>query len=165
MFIQRHSPICGPTAFGEDLERLFDNILCGDFLSGEDADHNDYRHTDCNGADETHVQAAVDIRSTKEAFTLTFDMPGVKREEIDVSLEDELLTVKGARRPEAEAERKDGDYIRRERSDGEFKRTVRVSENIEVDKISASLTDGVLTVTLPRAAEEQARRIEVVASN
>lgn len=155
MFLQKWTPMCGPESFGRDfdgnMERLFEDF----FLD---------RGAPVRGGDDDNATAvpAVDILSGKDSFVVTFDMPGVKKEDIDVALDDEVLTVKGARK--TETEEADGEYVHRERTRSEFKRSVRVSAKVNEEGIKASLTDGVLTVTLPRAAEEGAHRIEVKAN-
>ena len=164
MFIQRCTPICGPTStvsepgipvsIEGEMERLMEEFF--PFSA------------DCCAEEEiasADAVPALNIVSGKDAFTLTFDMPGVKKEAVDVSLEGETLTVRGVTGPSKEdKEEKEVEYLCRERRATEFKRSVKVSANIDDDGISASLSDGVLTVTLPRGAEESARRIEVEAA-
>ena len=92
------------------------------------------------------------------------EIPGVKPEEIDISVTDNMLTLKGERREEHET--KDEDYYVRERSWGTFERTLRLPPTAEVDHIRAEVHDGVLEITVPKAAHEapETRRIEVKAA-
>ena len=101
----------------------------------------------------------VDIAENEQAFILQAELPGMKREEISVSLEDGVLTLSGERKTENEKE--GPNYVHRERNTGSFKRTFRLGKEVKADKISAAYKDGVLTVTLPKAEEVKPRQIEV----
>jgi len=104
----------------------------------------------------------VDIAENDQAFVLQAELPGMKRYEINVSLEDGVLTVAGERKPEDEKEGKN--YVHRERTYGSFKRSFRLGKEVQADTISAAYTEGVLTVTLPKVEEVKPRQIEVAIS-
>ncbi|MFT5369711.1 MAG: HSP20 family protein [Candidatus Latescibacterota bacterium] len=104
----------------------------------------------------------VDIAENDQAFVLQAELPGMKREEINVSLEDGVLTVAGERKSEDEKEGKN--YVHRERTYGSFKRSFRLGKEVQAATISAAYTEGVLTVTLPKAEEVKPRQIEVAVS-
>jgi HSP20 family protein len=104
----------------------------------------------------------VDIAENDQAFVLQAELPGMKRSEINVSLEDGVLTVAGERKPEDEKEGKN--YVHRERTYGSFKRSFRLGKEVQADTISAAYTEGVLTVTLPKVEEVKPRQIEVAIS-
>ena len=85
-----------------------------------------------------------------------FDLPGLKSDQVKVSVHDRLLTVTGERHEERE-EKHEG-YLSRERAIGRFERSVRLPENLQQDDVEASFSDGVLTVRVPRAGESTPRR-------
>jgi HSP20 family protein len=94
---------------------------------------------------------AVDIVETDTGYKVTAELPGVAESDIDVKFSDGTLTITGEKREEKE-ERK-AEYFLSERRYGSFKRSFRVAEGIDADKIEAKFKDGVLTVTLPKTAE------------
>jgi len=89
------------------------------------------------------------------------EIPGVSRDDIEVYAVGNELTIKGTRKPR---ESEDLSYHRRERGTGEFTRVVTLPVEVDADKVRASLKDGVLTVTLPKAQEARPRKITVKAS-
>lgn len=104
----------------------------------------------------------VDIAENENHFVLQAELPGMNREDIQVSLEDGVLTVSGERKFESEKEGKN--YLHRERTYGSFTRSFRMGKNVQADKISAAYKDGILTITLPKAEEVKPRQIEVTVS-
>lgn len=99
----------------------------------------------------------VDIYETDSEVTVIADMPGVSIDAIDVSLEDEVLTLMGHR-----AEQQPGDRILLEEYEtGNYLRRFTVAETIDRERIHASLTDGVLKVSLPKATPDKPRKIDV----
>ena len=100
---------------------------------------------------------AVDLTTTDEAYILTADLPGIRYDDLDLSVEHGILTLKGER-----AAPEDGERTRAERRFGSFKRSFSLPENADADNISAKYENGVLTVTVPKQAKPQARKIEVI---
>ena len=98
---------------------------------------------------------SVDLTETNDAFTLTAEMPGLEEKDVDVTLSDDMLTVSGEK--QEESTREEDDHHISERRYGSFKRSFRLPASVEDDKISAALTNGVLTVTLPKSAEAKAK--------
>jgi HSP20 family protein len=86
------------------------------------------------------------------------EVPGVKAEDLDISVVGKELTVKGRRVGATAAE---ATYHRRERGTGEFARTVKLPVDVDAEKVEASLVDGVLTITLPKAETAKPRKINV----
>ena len=106
---------------------------------------------------------AVDIFETKDAIVLKAELPGVKPEEVNVNVENNVLTVSGERKLEARDEREG--YHRVERTYGTFTRSFAVPNNVAADAVEAELTEGVLTVRLPKKAEAQPKKVTVRAGS
>lgn len=103
---------------------------------------------------------AVDILNEKDNVVLNIELPGVKKEDISVNIEERVLTIKGEKKFDAE-EKKDG-YYRKERSYGSFKRTFRLSDDVLIDDVNADFTDGVLTLTLKKdTVKEEVKQITI----
>jgi HSP20 family protein len=96
------------------------------------------------------ANTVVDVRETPEAFFFVADLPGLKREEVRVQVEGKVLSISGERQRE---ERQDTDkWHRVERSSGKFLRQFQLPGEADLERISASAKDGVLTVKVPKAA-------------
>ena len=96
------------------------------------------------------VNARVDWRETPEAHVLKADLPGLKKEEVKVEIEDNsVLQISGERN--VEKEDKNDTWHRVERSSGKFMRRFRLPENAKMDEVKAAMENGVLTVTVPKA--------------
>ena len=98
----------------------------------------------------------VDIYETADRYVVTAEVPGLQREQIDLSVENGRLTLRGARRDAVDSRQ----YHQIERGHGSFERTFQFADPVEQDRITADLRDGVLTVTLPKTAAPP-RRIQV----
>ena len=102
---------------------------------------------------------AVDIKEEDNRYVIRADIPGVKPEDIEVTMENGVLTIRGERRFE-ETEEKEN-FKRIERSHGLFYRRFSLPDNTDAEAIQATGKDGVLEVVIPKTAEKQAKRIEV----
>jgi HSP20 family protein len=102
---------------------------------------------------------AVDVFDTKEAVVLKAELAGIDLDDIQIEVEDNVLTVKGERRLEETVDEER--YHRIERRFGSFQRSLALPQNVRAEEISAGYEDGILTVTVPKAEEEKPRRIEV----
>lgn len=102
---------------------------------------------------------AVDIREEKDAIVLQAELPGMKSEDVNVSLEGNLLTISGERK--FSSEKDEEGYRRIERSYGSFTRSFTLPDTVELDRCDAEMNEGVLTIRLPKAARAQPRRISV----
>lgn len=100
-----------------------------------------------------------EVKETEEAFILAADLPGVKLDDIELSLDKNRLTVSGSR--EAEEKREGESYHLYERSYGSFARTFALPDNVNAEAIDAKLDNGVLTVKLPKVAEAKPRKINI----
>src|SRR5215207_845879 len=106
---------------------------------------------------------ALDASEDKDKFTVTLEIPGMKKEDINVTLHDGVLTVSGERKSEKEV--KDGSTVHRtERFYGKFSRSVSLPSAVKSDKVAAAYRDGVLTVEIPKAEEGKPRQIDVKVS-
>ncbi len=103
---------------------------------------------------------AVDIRETNDAFEIHADIPGVDPKDINVNMEDGVLTIKGERESSSEEEHEG--YKRIERSRGSFYRRFSLPDTADADKITAKSNHGVLEITIPKQEKLQARKISVV---
>jgi HSP20 family protein len=102
---------------------------------------------------------AVDILEKDGAYLVTAEVPGLTPENIDVQVENDVLTVRGERKSENEDER--GGYRRVERSYGSFARSFVLPKGTRTDAIEAHVANGVLTVTIPKPEATTARKVEV----
>ena len=102
---------------------------------------------------------AVDIKETNDAFVLHADIPGVDPKDIEVHMENGILTIKGQRESEKKEEREG--YKRVERSYGSFYRRFSLPDTANADKIGAKSKNGVLEITIPKKEAVQPRKISV----
>jgi len=105
---------------------------------------------------------AVDIHEEDKQFVVRADLPGVKPADIEITAEKGVLALRGARNFEQKDDA--GHYSRVERVSGKFVRTFTLPENVQTDAIKAQFKDGVLELTIPKAAKAEPRRIEVQAA-
>lgn len=103
-----------------------------------------------------------DIRDNGQSFILEADLPGFKKEDINIDLAGGYLTIKAERKSEYEDSDKKGNYVRCERSYGSYQRSFSL-DGIDENAISASLSDGVLKLTLPKLEKKlpETRRLEI----
>jgi len=102
---------------------------------------------------------AVDIEEGKDAYRVIMELPGLNKEDVQISLEDGLLIVKGEKK--FEEEKKDVNYHSYERRFGKFERVFRINSDIKQDKVEASFKDGVLTIEMPKAETAKPKQIEI----
>lgn len=100
----------------------------------------------------------VDVRASDDELTFYLDVPGVKREDLELTVEQRVLTVKGQRRYEPRS----GERVVLGRSFGAFTRSFTLPDYVDIQQLSAELADGVLTIHIPKQAAAKPRRIEVV---
>ncbi len=102
---------------------------------------------------------ALDVYEEKENFVVKAELPGMKKEEIEVSFHDGSLSISGERKSESKHE--EAEVYRAERFFGRFQRTVTLPAPVAVDKVKAAYKDGVLTITLPKTEEAKPKHIDV----
>ncbi|HEX3857777.1 MAG TPA: Hsp20/alpha crystallin family protein [Verrucomicrobiae bacterium] len=101
----------------------------------------------------------LDVHEDKDNFVIRAELPGLKREDIDVSLQDGALVISGERKVEKAEE--GTEVHRQERYYGKFQRALTLSEPVAADKVKADYKDGILTVTLPKTEEAKPKKIDV----
>ena len=114
------------------------------------------------GNSQSLASFRTDISETGESYKLEAELPGFKKEDITVDIEDDTLTIKAEHAENTDEKNDEGEYVRRERYYGSYQRSFNVSE-IDVEGISAAYENGVLTLNLPKKApvKPESRRLEI----
>ena len=102
---------------------------------------------------------SIDTFEMDDSYVVKVELPGMKLEDIDVSVSDDALTVKGQKKPESGV--KDEDYYRSEIAYGSFSRTITLPSTADTKNIEASYEDGMLRIRLPRTAEATPKKVTV----
>jgi HSP20 family protein len=102
---------------------------------------------------------ALDISERKDAYVVSVEVPGVKPEDLDITLEDGLLTIQGERQFASESSEEQ--FHRVERRYGSFRRSITLPSQVQADAIEASFDNGVLEVLVPKAEEAKPKKITV----
>lgn len=118
---------------------------------------------DTFGRDGGSFTPAVDIKETDSEIRLELELPGLKPEQVEIIAENGVLTVRGEKRSEHK-EGEDNRYQIVERSYGTFVRTFQLPQGVDEDQIEAEFDNGVLSLTIPKAALPQPKRIQIGAS-
>lgn len=103
----------------------------------------------------------IDMRENKHGMVVSVELPGIKEEDLSITLAKDLLTIQGEKK--VEREEKGESYYMTERSFGDFSRTIRLPYEVEASKVKAEFDDGVLTITIPapKARVEKEKRIAI----
>jgi HSP20 family protein len=146
-FNQRRRPMAYRTSltspvFGlrREIDRLFEDTFAGNGAQG--------------------WTPSVNIRESADALAFEVELPGLKSEQVEVTCDNGVLTIRGERRDERK-EGEEGRYHLIERSYGSFSRSFQLPQNVDEDQIQASFEDGMLMVRVPKGAIPQPRRIEI----
>lgn len=102
---------------------------------------------------------ALDVSEDNEAMTITAELPGLKKEDVQIKVRDGVLTLSGEKK--FESENKKDNYYRIERSYGAFARSFTLPNTVDAEKIAASMKDGVLKVSVPKKPEAKEREVKV----
>ncbi|MFZ5764890.1 MAG: Hsp20/alpha crystallin family protein [Thermodesulfobacteriota bacterium] len=134
----------------QEMDRLFDDMLRG-FAP--------FFPTPLSAA--TLIKPQVDIRATEKEYTVSAEIPGVDEKDISIEVNNSTLTIRGEKRQDKEE--KETNYYRIERSYGAFQRILSLPGDGDTDAIRAHFKNGVLTITIPRKAQEKSavRQIEI----
>jgi HSP20 family protein len=147
MTLIRWRPMRDMMNIQEEMNRVFDRFFSRDDWGDE------------NLLDSTNWYPHVDICEDKDNFTLSAELPGMKKDEIHITFTDGKLAISGERKQEEE--KKDKNYHRVERVYGKFYRAFHIPTKVKGDKISADFNDGILTINLPKVEEVKPKEIEV----
>jgi len=105
---------------------------------------------------------AVDVKEDSDAYTVHMEVPGVPQDKLNITLQDNVLTIRGQK--EQRQEHGEGQYRRVERSYGAFARSLTLPRNVDSGAVAANLHDGVLEVRLPKQEEARPRQISITAT-
>ncbi len=146
--IVRWTPVREMAAMQNIMDRMFDETLRSNRTAGNVA-KGQFANT-----------LALDVHEDETTFTVTTSLPGVKSENINVHLHDDILTIE-AEMPETKRENDNGRTLVQERSYGKYNRRIRLPQSVNGDSVEANYEDGVLTLTLPKAENTLPRSIPV----
>ena len=134
----------------EEMDRIFDDFL-PQIGSGREFDR------------RVGLLASVDLSETDDALEVTVDLPGMEEQDIDITLRDGALAIRGERKHESEEKKKN--YYRSERAYGSFTRTIPLPCEVDEDGVQAKFKKGVLTVHMPKSqeAKDHERKIAIQA--
>jgi HSP20 family protein len=111
------------------------------------------------GAEGAQFWPAVDIVNTEDAFVVVASLPGVGPDDVEITLENQTLSIRGQVGDDSESE--GGDYLYRERRIGRFSRQITFPTRVEAENADARFENGTLRLRVPKAAETKPRRIEI----
>ena len=147
MTLIRWEPVREMDSLQSEMNRLFD----GFFGNGV-----------ANGRSARRWIPAMDLVESGGEFVLRADLPGVREDEVEIEIKDDVLTISGERRAEHEGRSEEG-YYRVERAFGSFSRSLSLPEGVDADKVAASFDSGVLEVRIPKPEERQPQRVQISA--
>jgi len=130
----------------EDMERWFEGLMGRPSL----------RRTPFR---EIEWAPSMEMLDQEDKFVVKAELPGMKMEDMDVCVSDNILTIKGEKKTSSEV--KEEDYHFSERSYGSFSRSITLPSSVDADKITASFEDGVLEIDLPKSAEIKPKKIAI----
>jgi HSP20 family protein len=133
------------TRLQSEINRLFD-----DDWFGEDWDWSGFR-----GA----YVPSVDVEETDDKMLVSCELPGVNKEDLDISVSGNQLTIRGEKK--GETEEKSASFHRRERWYGSFSRSLALPEYVDPNKVDAHMKDGILTITVPKKEEVKPKQISI----
>lgn len=138
----------------EELERLFDRMS----RQFDDVSHM-WEGEESFGSWGRETEMAVDLAERDDEYVVTADLPGFDREDVSVNVTDRTLRIEAER--EEETDESDEQYIRQERHQRSVTRSVRLPGKVDIEDVSGTMTNGVLTVTLPKVAGQKPKTIEI----
>ncbi len=142
----RFSPSSDIRRMQREIDRMFNDFL--PLANGDSSEG------------ETAVWAPrVDLAETTEAYLITVDLPGIDKKDVAINFHDGTISISGERKTETSDEGKN--YVRVERSTGNFYRSFSIPNAVQADKIEAKYSDGVLQIVVPKAEEVKPHRIKI----
>jgi len=145
----QYNPSSKPDHYNSDFPIFTDKDM-GEFLKPLRADFFTNSLFDCRSFKQNQFPS-VDIAETDDNFLITAELPGIDEKNVDITLDDGTLTIKGEKK--VSTEEKQGELYSRERSYGIFQRSFEIPDIIDENKIDASFSNGVLTVKIPKTPE------------
>jgi HSP20 family protein len=149
MAIVRWEPLRELTTLQNEMNRLFGSVFDAPAQG--------------NGGTLRRWMPAMDLVETEDHFVLRADLPGMSEEDVNIEVEERVLTISGERKAE-HTESKDG-YHRVERAFGSFSRSLTLPEGIDAEAVAASFDRGVLEVQIPKPEERKPRKISIGVGN
>ena len=113
------------------------------------------------GQAQANLVPRMDASETDKEIVISAEMPGLERKDVEISLENDMLTIRGEKQVETQKDDKNKDYHFSERSYGMFYRALQLPPGVDPSKVQATMANGVLKVTIPKPAHSQAKKIEV----
>ncbi|MEW5895893.1 MAG: Hsp20/alpha crystallin family protein [Candidatus Omnitrophota bacterium] len=144
---RRQESLADPFRSLEDMQREMNRVFNNFFLGEGD------------GSMRSVYAPAVDVSENENQIIVCADIPGMKKDAIDISVKNDVLTIRGQK--EQQEEVREQDYIRSERYAGAFERSIVLSSMVDADNVQAIYKDGVLTVTLPKKEEDKFKQVKV----
>jgi len=136
-----------------EMNRLFDDVFRGAALPAASGSQG-------QGDVGNFVNASMNVSETDKEIRVTAELPGVTEQDIDVSLDDDVLTIRGEKKFERKDDKENFHFV--ERSYGTFQRSLRLPYAVDSEQVQASFENGILTVTVPKTGrQERSRRIQV----
>lgn len=133
------------------MNRLFEDVLRGGGLPA----------TGAEGQEGGMLMPQINVSESDTEIRITAELPGVAEKDVDVTLDDDMLTIRGEKRLEQKGDKENYHFV--ERSFGRFLRSVRLPQSVNRDQVRANVENGVLTIVLPKnAAQEKTRHIPVM---
>lgn len=145
-WLNKLEPFGEPLYLQSQMNQFFDNFFGRDFLPESFRGSGRWR-------------PAVDVSESAEAITVKAELPGIEANDVNVSLTGDILSIKGEKRQEKEAQGKN--YHRIERSHGTFERVIKLPVAVKPDDVEATFKNGVLVITLPKKEEAVAKSVQV----
>ncbi|MEN3385029.1 MAG: hypothetical protein V7608_5073 [Hyphomicrobiales bacterium] len=131
-----------------EIDRLFDDLTRGGYGTLPSPAQN-------------NLMPSIDVTETDKEIEITAELPGLERKDVDISIEDDLLTIRGEKKVETKEEDKDKNYHVSERSYGVFYRVIQLPPGVDPASIQAVMSKGVLKLTIPKPAKAEPKKIEV----
>ncbi len=147
--ITRYDPIGEMVSLRSAMDRLFEDSFVSPLTWRTIAGGND-------------VTPPIDVHETADEIVVTASLPGMKADDVDITITGQTLTLKGELKAENEINR--DQYLYRERRFGSFSRTLQLPVRVQGDQAQATFADGVLTLTIPKAEEVKPRQIRINAN-
>lgn len=146
-------------ALRDQMDRLFDEFMGGWRMPSPSRELFRFEPFQMPAWGRSMVDVRFDVSETDDAVEMTAELPGIDEKDIDLSLSDGVLTIKGEKKSEKETEERD--YHLSERRYGSFARSMRLPDSVNQDKIEAHFEKGVLKVVMPKRAEARAKKKKI----